>query len=97
MRTYTDYHGLKELCRELLGVQISKQQQSSYWGAETLSAEQQEYAAKDVYYLHKLKQILENRLAASQRLELAKQLFAFLKTRVKLDIQGWQDTDIFAH
>ncbi len=97
VRTYTEYHGLKDLCRELLGIQISKQQQSSYWGIENLSTDQQEYAAKDVLYLHELRNILTTRLIDANRLELAKQLFAFLKVRVNLDLSGWQEIDIFSH
>ena len=96
-RTYTDYHGLKDLCRELLGVQISKQQQSSYWGAQVLSKDQEEYAANDVIYLHRLRQVLITMLESEQRLTLAQQSFEFLPTRVALDLQGWLDMDIFAH
>jgi ribonuclease D len=96
-RTYTDYHGLKDLCRELLGVQISKQQQSSYWGAQVLSKDQEEYAANDVIYLHRLRQVLITMLESEQRLTLAQQSFEFLPTRVALDLQGWLDIDIFAH
>ncbi len=96
-RTYTDSHGLKDLCRELLAVQISKQQQSSDWGGHNLSFDQQEYAAKDVLYLHKLRDKLADMLKREHRLELAKQLFAFLPARAHLDIIGWEDVDIFAH
>jgi ribonuclease D len=96
-RTYTDYHGLKDLCRELLGVQISKQQQSSYWGAEVLSKEQEEYAANDVIYLHRLRQVLIQMLESEKRLTLAQQVFEFVPTRVALDLQGWLAMDIFAH
>ena len=96
-RTYTDHHGLKELCRELLDVNISKQQQSSYWGSATLSQEQQEYAARDVVYLHALRDILSNRLIALDRFEVAKQLFHFLPVRASLDLIGWNNIDIFAH
>jgi ribonuclease D len=96
-RTYTDSHGLKELCRELLGVQLSKQQQSSDWGAEQLSKEQLEYAASDVLYLHRLRHVLDGMLWREERMELALKSFAFLPTRVCLDLAGWQDVDIFAH
>jgi ribonuclease D len=97
VRTYTDSHGLKELCRELLGLQISKQQQSSYWGAGELSKDQQEYAARDVLYLHKINSILERMLVDQGRLELAKKMFAFLPIRAHLDLIGWNDIDIFAY
>ncbi len=96
-RTYTDRHGLRDLCRELLSVDISKQQQSSDWGAAELSQEQIEYAAADVLYLHRLKSKLEDMLRRHQRLSLATAAFAFLPTRVELDLAGWPDTDIFAH
>lgn len=96
-RTYTDRHGLKDLCAELLDVQISKQQQSSYWGAEVLSKAQQHYAAGDVLYLHALRDILTERLAALGRLELAANCFKFLSARIKLDLAGWEEQDIFAH
>ncbi len=97
VRTYTDSHGLKDLCRELLEIQLSKQQQSSDWGIAELSKEQQEYAIKDVIYLHQLKGILTSMLEREGRLELAHELFAFLPTRVGLDIMGWAEIDIFAH
>lgn len=97
VRTYTDRHGLKELCRELIGVDISKQQQSSDWGAETLSKEQQEYAASDVLYLHQLKRELDVRLRREGRTELAESCFRFLPNRAVLDLIGWPETDIFAH
>ena len=97
VRTYTDYHGLKDLCRELLGINISKQQQSSYWGAEELSKDQKEYAARDVMYLHSIRAILLEMLISEERSSLANELFSFLNTRVKLDEMGWQDIDIFAH
>ncbi len=96
-RTYTDRHGLKELCRELLGKEISKQQQSSDWGAEELSKAQMEYAASDVLYLHDLKRHLDGMLLREGRFDLAKQSMEFLKTRVALDLAGWGETDIFAH
>lgn len=96
-RTYTDYHGLKDLCRELLGVTISKQQQSSYWGAQELSEDQKEYAAKDVVFLHSLRAILTERLIELNRNKLAHKLFEFLPTRVELDLNGWNDIDIFSY
>ncbi len=96
-RTYTDRHGLKDLCREMLGVDLSKAQQSSDWGAETLSKEQQTYAASDVLYLHKLKEIFEARLARETRAELAQSCFDFLPTRAAIDLAGWPDEDIFSH
>ena len=96
-RTYTDRHGLKDLCRELLNVDISKIQQSSDWGAETLSAEQVEYAATDVRHLHAIKAKLDAMLAREGRTALAERCFAFLPTRVALDLAGWGTDDIFAH
>lgn len=96
-RTYTDKHGLKDLCRELLGVEISKQQQSSDWGADQLSQEQVQYAAADVLYLHEIKQRLDAMLAREGRTALAKGCFAFLPIRAALDLSGWQDIDPFAH
>jgi len=96
-RTYTDRHGLKDLCRELLGLEMSKQQQSSDWGAETLSAAQIDYAASDVLHLHALKERLDARLAREERTALARSCFDFLPTRALLDLAGWPDTDIFAH
>lgn len=97
VRTYTDYHGLKELCRELLGISISKQQQSSYWGDSELSDDQKEYAAKDVVYLHSLRAILSKMLVENGRSKIAHKLFEFLPIRAELDIMGWNDIDIFAH
>lgn len=97
VRTYTDLHGLKELCRELLSIQISKQQQSSDWGATTLSNDQAEYAIKDVIYLHQIRDILTGMLVREDRMDIAKKLFDFLPTRAMLDIMGWNDFDIFAH
>jgi len=97
VRTYTDSHGLKDLCRELLNINISKQQQSSYWGAENLSSEQKEYAAKDVLYLHQLREILQKMLLKENRLELAQDIFRFLPTRANLDLLGWNEIDIFMH
>ena len=97
IRTYTDRHGLKNLLQELLKIDISKQQQSSDWGAVTLTKEQIAYAASDVLYLHRLKEILDIRLAREGRIELAQACFDFLPYRAKLDLLGWPDTDIFAH
>lgn len=97
VRTYTDSHGLKDLCRELLNINISKQQQSSYWGTDNLSSEQKEYAAKDVLYLHQLKDILQKMLLRENRLELAQDIFRFLPTRANLDLIGWNEIDIFMH
>jgi ribonuclease D len=96
-RTYTDRHGLKDLCRELLNIDISKIQQSSDWGAETLSAEQVEYAATDVRHLHAIKAKLDAMLAREGRTALAERCFAFLPTRVALDLAGWPADDVFAH
>ncbi|NIA67949.1 ribonuclease D [Pelagibius litoralis] len=97
VRTYTDRHGLKDLCRELLGVEISKQQQSSDWGAETLSRDQLNYAASDVLYLHQLKTRLDVMLEREGRMALAQACFRFLPTRAALDMAGWNEVDIFAH
>ncbi|WP_218460686.1 ribonuclease D [Rickettsia sp. TH2014] len=97
VRTYTDSHGLKDLCRELLSINISKQQQSSYWGTDNLSSEQKEYAAKDVLYLHQLKDTLQKMLLRENRLELAQDIFHFLPTRANLDLIGWNEIDIFMH
>ncbi|WHS32219.1 ribonuclease D [Brucella sp. NM4] len=96
-RTYTDRHGLKELCNELLDVSISKQQQSSDWAAEILSQAQLEYAASDVLYLHRLKAVLEQRLERDGRVKQAEACFKFLPTRSELDLMGWPEDDIFAH
>lgn len=96
-RTYTDRHGLKDICRELLGVDLSKEQQSSDWGAPELSADQQAYAASDVLYLHALKDVLDGRLERENRTAFAAACFDFLPTRAQLDLAGWPDTDIFAH
>ncbi|MQT13322.1 ribonuclease D [Segnochrobactrum spirostomi] len=96
-RTYTDRHGLKDLARELLGVDLSKQQQSSDWAAETLTEAQVAYAASDVLHLHALKDKLEVLLAREERSEIAAACFAFLPTRVRLDLAGWPEEDIFAH
>lgn len=97
VRTYTDRHGLKNLLQELLGIDISKQQQSSDWGAVTLTDAQLEYAASDVLYLHSLKDELDLRLLREGRMDLAKSSFDFLPTRARLDLIGWPETDIFAH
>ncbi|MFD2238907.1 ribonuclease D [Aureimonas populi] len=96
-RTYTDRHGLKDLTKELIGVDISKQQQSSDWAAETLSPAQIEYAASDVLYLHDLMGVLLKRLEREERLDLAKASFAYLPTRARLDLLGWDAEDIFSH
>ncbi len=97
IRTYTDRHGLKNLLQELLGIDISKQQQMSDWGAETLTEAQLEYAASDVLYLHQLMAQLNTRLAREGRSDFAQACFEFLPTRALLDLEGWPDTDIFAH
>ena len=96
-RTYTDRHGLKDICAELLGINLSKQQQSSDWAAETLTPEQLEYAASDVLYLHRLREALSARLARENRTGEAEACFRFLPTRAKLDLMGWAEEDIFAH
>ncbi|WP_377291548.1 ribonuclease D [Rhizobium sp. SG2393] len=96
-RTYTDRHGLKDNLKELLEIDISKQQQSSDWAAETLSPAQLEYAASDVLHLHALRDKLAYRLARDGREAMAEACFAFLPTRAKLDLLGWEETDIFAH
>ena len=97
IRTYTDRHGLKELVRELLGVELSKAQQSSDWGAPELSDAQREYAASDVRYLHRMKVELDKRLQREGRMELAQACFDFLPARAELDLAGWPEVDIFAH
>ena len=97
IRTYTDRHGLKNLLQELLSVDISKQQQSSDWGADELSKAQLEYAASDVLYLHRLRDELNKRLIREGRMEVAQACFDFLPMRANLDLIGWPDTDIFAH
>ena len=96
-RTFTDRHGLKDLCRDLLGVEMSKQQQSSDWGADRLSRSQLDYAANDVLHLHPLKEKLDAMLAREGRAELAEACFAFLPDRARLDLEGWPEVDIFAH
>ncbi len=97
VRTYTDRHGLKDLVREFLGVEISKQQQSSDWGADTLSDAQKEYAASDVRYLHRLRDMLDPRLEREGRTALAQACFDFLPHRARLDLAGWPEVDIFSH
>lgn len=97
VRTYTDGHGLKNLCKELLNVDLSKQQQSSDWASDSLSDAQLEYAASDVLYLHQLKRILTARLLREERFELAKACFEFLPARAELDLKGWHEVDIFSH
>lgn len=97
VRTYTDRHGLKNLVEELLGVTLSKQQQSSDWGGDQISDAQREYAASDVRYLHRLREELDRRLAREGRTELAQACFDFLPTRARLDRLGWAGQDIFAH
>ncbi len=97
VRTYTDRHGLKYLLSELLGVDISKQQQSSDWGADILSEAQQAYAASDVLHLHKLRAELDDMLIREGRRDLAQRCFEFLPTRAELDLLGWPETDIFSH
>jgi ribonuclease D len=96
-RTYTDRHGLKDLVRELLGEEISKQQQSSDWGAPVLNEAQREYAASDVRYLHRMTAIFEERLAREGRSAIAQACFDFLPARARLDLDGWADRDIFTH
>ncbi len=97
VRTYTDRHGLAKLLQELLGIDISKQQHSSDWGAETLTEAQIEYAASDVLYLHRLRDALDAMLEREGRKELAQACFDFLPVRARLDLMGWPETDIFAH
>ncbi len=97
VRTYTDRHGLKNLTQDLLGIDLSKQQQMSDWGAETLTDAQLDYAASDVLYLHRLRDALDRRLAREGRSDLAQACFDFLPMRARLDLAGWPETDIFAH
>ncbi|WP_395329895.1 ribonuclease D [Novosphingobium sp. BL-8H] len=97
VRTYTDRHGLKDLVRELLGKEVSKQQQSSDWGAAELTDAQKDYAASDVRYLHAMHEILVVRLARENRTEIAQACFDFLPARARLDLAGWPDHDIFSH
>ena len=96
-RTYTDRHGLKNLVNELLGLDISKQQQSSDWGAPELNEAQRDYAASDVRFLHRLRDVLSERLEREGRMPLAQACFEFLPARVRLDLAGWGDHDIFSH
>jgi ribonuclease D len=96
-RTFTDRHGFKDICRDLLGVEVSKQQQSSDWGQPTLTPEQQEYAASDVRHLHRLREKLDAMLAREGRTHLAAECFRFLPTRAELDLAGWPEIDIFSH
>ncbi len=96
-RTFTDRHGLKDLCRELLGVELKKQHQSSDWGADTLNEDQLDYAASDVLYLHRLKEQLDEMIKREGRTELLQKVNNFLPVRSELDLLGWPDTDIFAH
>jgi ribonuclease D len=96
-RTYTDSHGLKDLCQELLNKKISKQQQSSDWGAENLSVAQMEYASLDVLHLHEIKEKLNSILVREGRDSYARRCFAFLQTRAEMDLAGWENLDIFAH
>lgn len=96
-RTFTDKHGLKDLCKQLLGVEISKQEQTSDWGSENLSEKQMEYAATDVLYLHRLKATLQEMLKREGRESIAKACFEFIPARGELDIQGWNEVDIFQH
>lgn len=96
-RTYTDRHGLKDLCRELLGVELSKEQQSSDWGAGSLTPDQVRYAASDVLYLHRIRDRLDEILDREGRAQLAEECFRFLRTRALLDLEGWEELDIFAH
>ena len=96
-RTFTDRHGLRDLCKELLGVEISKQQQSSDWGAAELNEDQKNYAANDVLYLHELQKKLDDMLVREGRREIAQKCFDFVPARVELDLLGWQEFDIFTH
>lgn len=96
-RTYTDRHGLKELCKELLGVDMNKQQQTTDWGTDSLSEEQKQYAASDVLYLHALREKLDGMLRREGRMDLARACFDFIPARADLDLAGWIETDIFAH
>jgi ribonuclease D len=97
IRTFTDRHGLKYLCQDLLDIDISKQQQSSDWGAETLTEAQKTYAASDVLYLHRLRDELNIRLDREGRTDLAQACFEFLPARARLDLAGWPEQDIFSH
>ena len=97
VRTYTDRHGLKDVVKDTVGADISKQQQSSDWGAAELSEAQKDYAASDVRYLHRAREVLDARLAREGRTALAQACFDFLPTRARLDLGGWPEVDIFAH
>jgi ribonuclease D len=97
VRTYTDKHGLRDICKELLNIDLNKQQQSSDWGAATLSQEQLNYAAGDVLHLHTLKRKLDDMLVRESRVELAQKCFEFLPARAELDLAGWANVDIFEH
>ena len=97
VRTYTDSHGLKDLCQELLGKKMSKQQQSSDWGADSLSEDQIQYAASDVLFLHEIKESLDKMLVREKRSDIAHKCFNFLVTRAELDLAGWVEEDIFSH
>ena len=97
VRTYTDKHGLKDVTRELLGIELSKQQQSSDWGSEELTAAQKSYAASDVLYLHAIRERLDKMLEREGREHIANACFDFLDTRAELDLKGWGESDIFAH
>ena len=97
VRTYTDRHGLKELCRDLLGIELTKTQQSSDWGKAVLTQEQQIYAAADVLHLHRLREKLDVMLEREGRSDVANKCFAFIQTRARLDLAGWGEDDIFAH
>lgn len=97
VRTYTDRHGLKDLCRELIGVELDKQQQSSDWGAKDISDAQKAYAASDVLYLHRLKGVLDHMLEREGRMAAAEAAFGYLPARAALDLAGFEATDIFAH
>jgi ribonuclease D len=96
-RTYTDRHGLRDLCRDLLGVEISKQQQTSDWGARELSEDQLAYAASDVLHLHRLKAVFDGLLAREGRRDIAEACFRFLPTRARLDLLGWEEEEIYKH
>jgi ribonuclease D len=97
VRTFSERHSLKDLTRDLLGIEISKEQQTSDWGAPALSQEQLSYAASDVLYLHRLKTVLDTRLARENRTELARKVMDFIPVRAELDVAGWRDVDIFSH
>ena len=97
IRTFTDQHGYKDLCKELLSKEISKTDQTTDWGSKNLTKSQQIYAATDVYYLHKIKEELDKMLVREKRVKLAKACFDFIKVRTDLDLEGWQELDIFKH